>query len=571
MYQSLIMTLAKSRDSGAANRAESFLREAALRYPPKSVSVPGTTLTTAASGTDYHAQNAGIDIATCNAVLTAWAKSSVEYGPERAEKLIFWMDEVDRNNGNHGFVRPSMSSFTSLIDAYAQKLDWESVCQAERLFNRLLDQYLNDDRSIEDEGNVADTNLLEPNIATWTIVISAWSKLARKGYKGAPKRADRLMQRMQELHRESRISFGPDAIVCNSVMNAWASLREADGPPRAQEVLQEMYEQYLDGNDSMKPSPRAIGIVLESWMKSNLPDAMDRAESLLDAYEEYLMLLCGTGQEDTIAVPEEVSDIYRTMLYGWCKNGDPERALDYLLDMVDQNMKIDSFCFDRVIEANTQLNLEGSFARSEKVFDLLEECRIKGLVKPNERVYTSYIRALIKARVPNMAEKAYSLLKRMKDLARKGDNQGIQPEVFTYNAVLMACAETSQEVDSNSMNAFKIAIKVFNELRSQPANGGSGPDHVSFGNMLRCSKLLTDEAQRISLINSTFQLCCQQGYVNVFVLRDLQLSAPEDVWRQMLQCPPGMEVDLERFPASWSRNVPSKKTTKQSETSRRFR
>jgi uncharacterized tellurite resistance protein B-like protein len=427
MYQSLIVALAKSRDRGAAHRAETFLREAVELFP-----------------TD-------ISIDTFNVVLTAWAKSSEDYGPERAEKLILLMDELD--HGGQRSLRPNVSSFTSLLDAYAQKLDWDSVSQAEQIFNRLLDQYL--------EGE-ADR---EPNIATWTIVLSAWAKLSRKKYKGAAKRADRLMTRLESLYKEGRISFGPDAIVYISIMNAWAFSKTPEGAARAQEILNEMFERYLDGNESMKPTAKSIRVVIESWMKSGLPDAMERAEQLLDNYEDFLDSLCegkDNQQDDSSPsedIPEEVADVYRTMLFGWTKNGDPEQAQEYLMDMVEKNMKLDPFCFDKIIEANTQVNDEKAMDRTQEVFALMEKCRRKGLVAPNERVYTSFIRAMIKARVPNMAHKSHVLLKYMQDLSQAEGNKYIQPQVFTYNAVLHACAETRFTEDPDPSEAFKIASK----------------------------------------------------------------------------------------------------------------
>jgi hypothetical protein len=524
-YHYLIVALAKSRDRGAASRAESLLREAAEVFPPGLDTTGSTPI--------------GVKIDSFNVVLTAWAKSSLDYGPERAEKLIFYMDELDRAHGGHGIVRPNVSSFTSLIDAYVQELEWDSVSQAERIFNRLLDEYL--------EGN-----LDEPNVATWTIVLGAWAKLSRKKNRGAAPRADRLMRRMESLYKEGRISFGPDAIVYISTMNAWAFAKTIEGTEKSQEILLEMYDRYLDGDDSMKPTAKSIRVVLESWINSEAKDAMERAELLLDKLEDHLGSLGGGEGE---GIPEEVSEVYKVMMFGWTRHGDPQRAQEYLMDMVDMNMHLDSFCFDRVIEANTQHNDKGAMDRTLQAFEVMEQCRRKGLVKPNERVFTSFMRAMIKARVPNVAHKSHVLIKRMYQLDEMGDNKGIRPTSFTYNAVLRACAETVDANDEDRMDAFKIAVQSFNELRSLPSckeKEQQGPDHVSFGNMLRCAALIPNGVPKDSFIRSTFQLCCQSGFVNEFVIRDLQLVASEVLWQEMMHCDPETtEVNIETLPVSW--------------------
>ena len=83
-------------------------------------------------------------------------------------------------------------------------------------------------------------------------------------------------------------------------------------------------------------------------------------------------------------------------------------------------------------------------------------------------------------------------------------------------------------------------------------------DHVTYGNMLRCSKLLAEGDQRDAMVSSTFQLCCQHGFVNSFVLRDLQDVASPSLCRELTQ-QDGGEVMVEQLPARWSRRFHQKK------------
>jgi hypothetical protein len=322
MYGSVISALAKSRDRNAADRAESMLRDAARRFPP---------------AFDKNGESVGIGVDSFNVVLTAWAKSGQEDGPARAEKLIVSMDKLDAEHGKLGIVKPNVSSFTSLIDAYAQTNEWEGVGTAEGVLNRLLGHYLEG----EDGGKG-----FEPNIASWTIVISAWARLSKNRRKGAADRASRLLKRMESLHAEGRITFAPDAIAYMTVMNAFAYSKTPDGPVRAEEILIEMHERYLDGDDSMKPSPRSIQNIIDAWLKSDAPNAVAAAELSLDRFED--LLEEASKLEDWGQASNELKDIYRSMLFGWAKRNEPVRAQAYLASMMERGMEPDSFCFDKV-------------------------------------------------------------------------------------------------------------------------------------------------------------------------------------------------------------------------------
>ena len=201
----------------------------------------------------------------------------------------------------------------------------------------------------------------------------------------------------------------------------------------------------------------------------------------------------------------------------------------------------------RIIDANTKLGDEGALERSQKVFELYNACQDKGEVDPDERVYTSFIRALTKAKTTKLHSKASLLLQKMRVLYDAG-NMSVRPTVFTLNAVLHACAECSNvESETERMDAFKVAVGVFNDIRKDP----DGPDHVSFANMLRCAVLMPEGERRDTLIKTTFGLCCERGFVNSFVIRDLQYAASEQFWRSLLRCPSG-EVQMDRLPGSWS-------------------
>lgn len=520
IYGLMVTIVAKSRGSGAPERAEKMLRDAVQKFPPGLVDGKFT----------------GVGVDAFNAVVVSYAKSGQENGPAKAQELIAYMDQVDSENGSFGICSPNINTFTSLIDAYCQQNEWESATQADRILNRLLEQYL--------EGNED----LEPNVATWTIVINAWGRLSKKNRGGAADRAGKLLRRMEDLHQEGRISCKPDAITYVTCMNAYAFARGGEDAGEAEKLLEEMNELYLDGDDSMKPSARSVRVVADAWIKSN---DMESAEQFLDDYEDYLY-----EGDDTDQVSEDTIDMYRSMLFGYTQQGNMERARFYLNFMVEKYMKPDNLCFDRIIEGYAKIGTPDSLKQSLHVFELLEKCRRNGDIKPNERVYTSFIRALTRGKATDMHKKAESLLKRMTTLY-EGGNEGIKPTVFTYNAVLNACAESIHIEGTSREDAFKTAIRVFTELR----NGRERFDHVTFGNMVRCAQLLPEGEKRDKYVSATFKLCCENGFVNNFVIRDIQLVTEEEQWRSLLNFPKG-EPEMELLPSSWSYGIEQAKRTR---------
>lgn len=179
----------------------------------------------------------------------------------------------------------------------------------------------------------------------------------------------------------------------------------------------------------------------------------------------------------------------------------------------------------------------------------MEKAFQAGKVEPNEILYTTFIRALTKGKVSAMYKKADILLQRMKKLYASGVTS-LEPTIFTYNAVLFACSESGTIEGSSKSDAFKKAVKIFTEIK----NSALMPDQVTFGNMIGCSRLLPDGEKKTKFVETMFRLCCDAGYVNNFVLRDLEQSVSEEEWRALVNCPPG-SIEFESLPYEWWRMI----------------
>lgn len=524
----MIQMMAKSRGHRAAQNAENMLREAVTKFPPGS-------------------EDGMNDIEVFNKVVTAWAKSRNDDGPQRAQDLIVFMDGIGSPE-----CAPNSRTFTSLIDAYAQTNEWSGVRNAETILNNVLDLHL--------EGR----DDLEPNVATWTIVISAYARLcknpktAKRNLFEAGRRAGMLLKRMENLHESGRLKAGPDAISYVTVLNAYCFSRDKKNIQEAEIILDEMNERYLDGDDSMKPSVRSVKMLVDSWIRQ---EEMEKAEAVREKYEDVL--------EGPDVSEEDLKEFYHAFLHGYCQKGDGRRAKVYLDQMLEDGIEPNVSCYDRLIDTYIKQGDKDCAQKAQEVFKIVERRREEGSLVPNERIYTTFIRAMVRSKVPGLHKKADLVLKRMQNLYEGGLDE-VAPSIFTYNVCLNACAESGQIEGIDQAEAFQTAVRLFSDLKRD-----LNPDHVTYGNLLRCANLLPAESEKKEkYVIATFKLCCEKGFVNNLVLRDLRNASSDDVWTQLTNIPTDVNVkDIEHpadyLPLDWSRNIPPKKDDFRSEPRKR--
>jgi len=111
-------------------------------------------------------------------------------------------------------------------------------------------------------------------------------------------------------------------------------------------------------------------------------------------------------------------------------------------------------------------------------------------------------------------------------------NKSVQPNIFTYNALLKACAKSASFDDVEKASAFSIAIATFNKIRSSDEN--VRPDQVTYSNLMKCSQLLPEGESRDNLIKATFAHCEKNKLINQQILEDVDEFASERLSRMLL-------------------------------------
>ena len=87
----------------------------------------------------------------------------------------------------------------------------------------------------------------------------------------AAKRAEAILERMQELYEAGNVDVKPNTICFSTVISAWARSRDPGAAKRAEAILERMQELYEAGNVDVKPNTICFNSVISAWANSGDP------------------------------------------------------------------------------------------------------------------------------------------------------------------------------------------------------------------------------------------------------------------------------------------------------------
>ena len=138
--------------------------------------------------------------------------------------------------------------------------------------------------------------------------------------------------------------------------------------------------------------------------------------------------------------------------------------------------------------------------------------------KPNVITYTSFLNVIAKSKSFLKAETAFKVLSEMKKNA-------IQPDIQTYDGVLMACAFSEPFDKPIREKAFQIALKVVKEIHS--SNMKASVETYCF---FFQSAVALGHDKEVELV---YKLCCKAGFDNhELIQRHLMKAAPHLVQKR---------------------------------------
>lgn len=152
------------------------------------------------------------------------------------------------------------------------------------------DTYYEEDMDFEEDVDPEEgkqtpkTTSIRPTVVTYNSCLNAW---AQSDTREAAPRADALLKRMIESSLNNEDAVKPDQVSFNTVLNAWArnSRYDAEAPEKAEELLNLMYDLYYSGRfKAVKPDAFSYTTVINAWARAGeRSDKTQNARRLLDA------------------------------------------------------------------------------------------------------------------------------------------------------------------------------------------------------------------------------------------------------------------------------------------------
>jgi hypothetical protein len=349
---------------------------------------------------------------------------------------------------------------------------------------------------------------VRPNSETYQYVIDEWVHSPHDG----PEKAERFLL---DIEKQSLLSSEdlfqmPERRAYHSVLTGWAShyLDKCQGAQRAENLL--MHMDSLS-EPTLHPDAKCYFIVIDAWSKCGqemptkeaVKETATKANQLLQKLEK-VQKSQGGGDKNEASI---YVSAHNSVIKAWSHiSGD----------------KFSPYKAQKLLES------------LEKHYDSTGEIRYG----PNIVTYTAAIMAWARSPLNNIkAECALKILKRMTDKYKEtGDTDSFRPNLYTYNAVLNACATSKNLLSADQDKVTKIMFAVFKALEIHCAKTKQDyPSHITYSLLLKgVLNLMPLSESRDDIAHAVFKKCCRDGQVDVGVMRQLRLTASGELYQHIL-------------------------------------
>jgi hypothetical protein len=301
-------------------------------------------------------------------------------------------------------------------------------------------------------------------------------------------------------------------------IDAFVGRNEPDAAQRAQATVDRMMQLYAKGLGHVRPTRAVFDVLIQAWSRSKEKGAAQKAEKIFNWMESQYKA------GDELVRPNEITIC--GVLNAWANQaeyGGAERAMQIWEHMNSVLAQYD-----------------------------------QGL-RPTIAMANIVIKAIARSKDPDSVMKAERVLLQLEEAYKSGSSH-VKPVVTTYSSVINACAYCTGNA-SKRVDALQTALRTFykiSDLEDENAN------NITYGTMIKAiQNLMPISEERVNLVRELFDMCCDDGCVDYFVLSQVRFASPQ-LYRDLVEGPcglggpglkHGLDSVLKNLPAEWTVNT----------------
>jgi PPR repeat len=342
-------------------------------------------------------------------MIIAYSKNGKPHAARKAESILLDLENRALTNAQDQDLPPKRGYYSDVIHALVKGSQKEDLDRAEKLLSRMVQRHK--------DGWV---NIL-PDKALFDQVIDGWS---RSNVKEGPLRAERLLQTMQIISKDVRRNdTKPDEKTYFHAITAWARSKEPAAPDRAEKLFFDMLEQYNKGDTKMKPSMIHYTTLIHCWARSGHPDGPLRAQQAF----ETVIAFYESGDKDF----EPDSMLYHALMKSFSRTGDATTVESIFLQQFEayasskrKNMMPTTMSFNLLLEAWLNSGHPEAHKKATLVYDsMIEFTEEQTLhVPPDAFTFSAMIDIMVRSHWVGQAEKYLEMMKAARAKAGRRSN-----------------------------------------------------------------------------------------------------------------------------------------------------
>ena len=322
---------------------------------------------------------------------------------------------------------------------------------------------------------------------------------------------------------------------------------------------------YQNGHSQLLPDETIYREALTTIAgRVNIPEVGELADKTLAAIKQRM-------------VPDSIS--YGLAIQAWknmaiskeCENREAacKRALGLLQEMTKAyhrttkvTVKPTTRDYNNVLEAFTVSKSPKATETAGALLSAFEEAAKSeidgksetGSLRPNANTYKFVFEILANSKMSNKVPRAEEVLQQMiqQPVQMLEEGSGKESILAAFNSFIRVCANPSVKDEMERRKIMKIAFKAVDDMRAL----GLRPNAGTYTALLEAShNLLPEGNDRQRVVETVFQSCCEEGYVDQTVLEKLQSAASTYLYTKLVVAHSEEVENMKVVPESWTRNI----------------